>query len=112
VNKNPKYEHLKVYRYKSGTSGNRNGRPKSYLTLLKELGYSTPMLAVMVAEIAFMPCEEVRELSLSTKEPAIRVTIAKAFSKATYSGDYRYISDFLSILTRMPVPFIQPVPNK
>ena len=53
MNRNPKTEHLQIYKYKKGQSGNMQGRPKSYVTILKELGYTKPVIATMVAEIMF-----------------------------------------------------------
>ncbi len=112
MNRNPRYEHLQVYKYKSGQSGNLKGRPKSYITILKELGYSKPMLCVMVAEIMFMSYEEVRELANSYTEPTIRKTIARAFQRAAYSGEYKFIADYLILLFGRPVPFIPPAPKE
>lgn len=111
MNRNPKYEHLQAYRYKPGTSGNLKGRPKSYITILKELGYSKPVLATMVAEIMFMPFYEVSELANSASEPSIRVTVARAFYKAARSGEYKYIADYLVLLFGRPMPFIPTCPE-
>jgi hypothetical protein len=110
VNRQPKYEHLEGYKYKPGQSGNLKGRPKNYITVLRELGYSKPMLAVMVAEIAFMPYYKVRELANSDTEPSIRVTIARAFQRAAHSGEYKFIADYLVLLLGRPVPFIPLAP--
>ena len=113
MNSKPKYSHLAVYKFKPGQSGNLAGRPKSYMTILKELGYTKPVIATMVAEIAFMPLEELYEIRDSRTEPAIRVAIAKSFCRAAYTGEYKYIADFLTILFGRPVPFIpeEPAPE-
>lgn len=106
MNKNPKHEHLLAHRYKPGQSGNKAGRPKSYLTVLKELGYTKPVIATMVAEIAFMKRYKVQELRESQTEPAIKVGIARAFYLYAYHGDYKYISDLMNLLWKCQVPYV------
>jgi hypothetical protein len=110
MNPKPKFSHLAVYKFKPGQSGNVAGRPKSYMTILKELGYTKPVIATMVAELMFMPLDELYEIRDSRSEPAIRVAIAKSFCRAVYTGEYKYIADFLTILFGRPVPFIPEVP--
>lgn len=110
MNSNPKFSHLAVYKFKPGQSGNLNGRPKSYVTILKELGYTKPVIATMVAEIAFMSYNELKAITNSDTEPVIRQAIAKAFMTASYKGDYKYISDYLAILFGRPVKYITKAP--
>jgi hypothetical protein len=110
MNHNPKTEHLQVYKYKPGQSGNISGRPKSYVTILKELGYTKPVIATMVAEIMFMPPKNIRELDDSDTEPIIRTIIASAFRKANYTGEYRYIEPFMKMLFDKPLPYIPEPP--
>ncbi|HWY98915.1 MAG TPA: DUF5681 domain-containing protein [Bacteroidia bacterium] len=111
MNTKPKYEHLKVYKFKPGSSGNPAGRPKSYITVLKELGYTKPVIATMVAEIMFLTESEVWKIIKSEHtEPIIRVAIARAFSRAAYKGEYKYIADYMNILFGKPMPFIPEIP--
>ncbi len=106
MNPKPKYEHLQVYKYKHGQSGNKLGRPKSYVTILKELGYTKPMIATMVAEIMMLNSNDIYKIVDSDTEPMIRKAISKAFCKAVYTGEYKYISDYMTILFGRPVPYI------
>lgn len=111
MNKSPKFSHLAVHRFKPGQSGNLAGRPKSYMTVLKELGYTKPVIATMVAELMFMPLDKLYEIRDSTTEPAIRVVIAKAFCKAAYYGEHKYIAGYLTIVFGQPVPYINLEPG-
>jgi|GEM_PF-3631159 hypothetical protein len=112
MNPKPKYEHLKTYKYKPGQSGNLAGRPKSYMTVLKELGYTKPVIATMVAEIMFMTEDEVWKILKSERtEPIIKVAIARAFSKASYKGEYKYIADYMNILFGRHIPYIPESPS-
>lgn len=106
MNKNPKFSHLAIYKFKAGQSGNVNGRPKSYVTVLKELGYTKPVIATMVAEIMFMTGPEVNRIACSNTEPVIRVLIASAFRRGVYKSDYKYIESFMNILFGRNIPFI------
>jgi hypothetical protein len=106
MNHSPKTDHLQVYKFKPGQSGNKLGRPKSYVTILKELGYTKPVIATMVAEIMFMNEVEVRKLSDSNTEPIIRTIIAAAFHTCNYGGgDYKCIEPYMKILFGKPVPY-------
>ncbi len=111
MNKNPKYEHLTQYKWQPGQSGNIQGRPKSYQTILKELGYTRPMIATMTAEIMFLSGREVRKIYDSETEPIIRSIIARAFLKANYTGEFHYIEPYLKILFGRPTPFIPEPPE-
>jgi len=106
MNKSPKYDHLAIYKFKPGQSGNIQGRPKAYQTVLKELGFTKPVIATMIAEIMFMSAAEVRKLCDSDTEPVIRTIIANAFRKANGYGDFSYIEPYLKILFGRPIPYI------
>jgi len=111
MNRHPKYTHLEVHQFKKGQSGNLQGRPKGYQTILKELGYTKPVIATMVAEIMFLNENEVWAIAKSETEPVIRKLIARAFYNAGHSGEYKDIEDFMTILFGRSVPFI-PEPEK
>lgn len=98
MNKAPKYEHLALYKWQPGTSGNKNGRPKSVVTILKEMGYVKPVISAMVCEIMFMSMKQVRAIADDDSEPVIRQAIAEAFKEAAYSGEYKYIADYMKLL--------------
>ena len=112
MNPKPKISHLEIYKYKPGQSGNKLGRPKSYVTVLKELGYTKPVIATMIAEIMFMTHDEVWKIAKSEcTEPVIRKMIAMAFWKAGRSGEYKYVTDLMLILFGRPMPYTQEVPS-
>ena len=111
MNSHPKHDHLEIHQFKPGQSGNKLGRPKSYVTILKELGYTKPVIATMVAEIMFMSYNEVRKLEDSPTEPVIRKAIATSFRKAANYGEYKYIADYMIILFGRPIPYISESPQ-
>ena len=112
MNKNPKFSHLSVYKFKPGQSGNVNGRPKSYVTVLKELGYTKPVIATMAAELMFMTKEELWQVARSERvEPVIRVGIARAFYSYACRGNYKDIADIMNILFGRHMPFIPEAPT-
>jgi hypothetical protein len=112
MNKNPKFEHLTQYKWKPGQSGNSLGRPKAYQTILKELGYTQPVIAVITAEIAFLPYPQVEELAYSKTEPILKRIIAEAFRSACYDGEYKFIEPYMKILFGRTVPYIPEQENK
>lgn len=108
MNKNPKFQHLEVFKWKKGESGNIAGRPKSAITVLKELGYTKPVIATFTAEIAFMEMKELQNIRRrNDDEPAIRAVIAEAFGRAAYYGEYKYIEPFMKLLIGNPVPVLK-----
>jgi Family of unknown function (DUF5681) len=111
MNYKPKTAHLEIHQYKPGQSGNKSGRPKSSVTILKELGFTKPVIATMTAEIAFMSYPEVYQLAESRTEPILRRIIAEAFKSAAYDGEYRFIEPYMKILFGRTVPYI-PEPPK
>ncbi len=98
MNYAPKFDHLTQYKWKPGTSGNKGGRPKSVVTILKEMGYVRPVISAMVCEIMFMPYHQVRHISDDENEPVIRRAIAEAFREAAQSGEYKYIADYMKLI--------------
>lgn len=105
MNHNPKTDHLTQYKWQKGVSGNKAGRPKAVDTILREMGYSKPVIAAMVAEIAFMRYHEVEEIADSANEPIIRTIIASAFKTARdYDGEYKYIEAYMKFLVGNPSP--------
>ncbi len=106
MNKNPRYDHLEQYKWQKGQSGNALGRPRSYVTILKELGYTKPLIATMTAEVMFMTHQEVETLANSKTEPIIRRIIANAFRSADYDGEFKYIEPYMKILFGRTIPYI------
>ncbi len=110
MNNAPKFDHLTQYKWKPGTSGNKGGRPKSVVTILKEMGYVKPVISAMVCEIMFMPYYQVSLISDDRNESVIRRAIAEAFREAAQSGEYKYITDYMKLIPQF-LPF-NPEPVK
>jgi hypothetical protein len=75
---------------------NRNGRPKKYVTLLKEQGYKLAEINDTIQAMLSMDLEELKEVWQNPKATILEKTIANAMRKSLEKGSLYSIETLLS----------------
>jgi hypothetical protein len=82
--------------YKPGESGNPNGRPRKYTSLLKEQGYSLSEVNDCIQVLMSMTIEELKEVWDNPKATVLEKTIAAAIRKSIEKGSLYSIETLLT----------------
>lgn len=72
--------------YKPGESGNPNGRPRKYITLLKDQGYKLSEINDTIQVMMSMNVEELKQVYDNPKATIMEKTIANAMNKSLMKG--------------------------
>jgi hypothetical protein len=75
---------------------NRNGRPKKYVTLLKEQGYKLAEINDTIQAMLSMDLEELKEVWQNPRATILEKTIANAMRKSLEKGSLYSIETLLS----------------
>ena len=75
---------------------NRNGRPKKYVTLLKEQGYKLAEINDTIQAMLSMDLDELKEVWQNPKATVLEKTIANAMRKSLEKGSLYSIDTLLS----------------
>jgi hypothetical protein len=75
---------------------NRNGRPKKYVTLLKEQGYKLAEINDTIQAMLSMDLDELKEVWQNPKATVLEKTIANAMRKSLEKGSLYSIETLLS----------------
>ena len=75
---------------------NRNGRPKKYVTLLKEQGYKLAEINDTIQAMLSMDLDELKEVWQNPKATILEKTIANAMRKSLEKGSLYSIETLLS----------------
>ena len=79
-----------------GQSGNINGRPRKYVTLLKEQGYKLSEINDTIQVMMSMNMEELNEVYKNPKATIIEKTIANAMNKSLQKGSLYSLDTLLT----------------
>lgn len=82
--------------FKKGQSGNPNGRPKSYVTGLKDAGYNMTEINMSIRNMLSMNIEELRKVYENPDATILEKTIAGAMRKSLEKGSLYSIETLLS----------------
>ena len=82
----PKKENIEPYKWDKGVSGNPNGRPKKYVTLLKDSGYKLSEINDTIQVMMSMDLTELKEVFDNPKATILEKTIANAMRKSLEKG--------------------------
>ena len=72
--------------FKKGEIANPNGRPRKYVSLLKEQGYKLSEINDSIQALMSMDEEELRAVSLNDAATVLEKTVAKAMLKSLSNG--------------------------
>lgn len=89
-----KNEHLN--QFQKGESGNPNGRPRKYVSLLKEQGYKLSEINDTIQTMMAMDLEELKGVFENPKATILEKTVANAMKKSLEKGSLYSIETLLT----------------
>ena len=82
--------------FKPGQSGNPNGRPRKYVSLLKEQGYKVSEINDTIQAMMSMDLEELKSVWDNPKATILEKTIAAAMRKSLEKGSLYSLETLLT----------------
>ena len=100
MNPNPNISNLNPF--KKGESGNPNGRPRKYVSLLIEHGYKRSEINDTIQNMMAMTVDELKQVWDNPKATILEKTIASAMRKSIEKGTLYSLETLLSRVYGMP----------
>ena len=88
--------------FKKGQSGNPNGRPRKFVTTLKDIGYKRSEINDTIQAMLAMDKDELMDVMKSPKATILEMTVASAMKKSIEKGSLYSIETLLSRVFGMP----------
>ena len=98
-------------KWEKGESGNPNGRPKKYVSALKEQGYKNSEINDCILVMISMDLDELKEVWQNPKATILEKTIANALRKSLEKGSLYSIETLLSRAVGKPKESIDHTTN-
>ena len=93
---------IEPYKFDKGQSGNPNGRPRKYVSLLKEQGYKRSEINDTIQAMMAMDMVELKEVYDNPKATILEKTIANAMRKSLEKGTLYSLETLLSRVFGQP----------
>ena len=85
-----------INQFEKGQSGNPNGRPRKYISLLKEQGYKASEVNDTIQALMAMDLEELKSVWDNPKATILEKTVAGAMRKSLEKGSLYSLDTLLS----------------
>jgi hypothetical protein len=85
-----------IQQWEKGESGNPNGRPRKYVSLLKEHGYKLSEINDTIQNMMAMDLEELKGVFENTKATILEKTVANAMKRSLEKGSLYSIETLLT----------------
>lgn len=92
----PNPENIEPYKMKKGQTLNPNGRPRKYVSLLKEQGYTLSQVNDSIQVLMSMDEAELKEVLDNPKATILEKTVAKAMITSLNKGSLYSMDTLLS----------------
>ena len=107
----PNKENITKHEFKKGESGNPNGRPKKYVSALKEQGYKNSEINDCILVMISMDLDELKQVWQNPRATILEKTIANALRKSLEKGSLYSIEVLLSRAVGKPKESIDHTTN-
>jgi hypothetical protein len=95
-------EYILPFSWKKGQSGNPNGRPRKFVTLLKDMGYNKQDIDTTIQNMMAMTIEELADVYKDNNATVLEKTVANAIKKGIEKGDLKSIESLLDRVYGIP----------
>lgn len=92
----PNPQNIEPYKMKKGETLNPNGRPRKYVSLLKEQGYKLSEINDTIQSMMAMDLEELKGVFENPKATILEKTVANAMKKSLEKGSLYSIETLLT----------------
>jgi hypothetical protein len=92
----PNPQNIEPYKMKKGETLNPNGRPRKYVSLLKEHGYKLSEINDTIQNMMAMDLEELKGVFENPKATILEKTVANAMKKSLEKGSLYSIETLLT----------------
>jgi hypothetical protein len=92
----PNPQNIEPYKMKKGETLNPNGRPRKYVSLLKEHGYKLSEINDTIQNMMAMDLEELKAVFENPKATILEKTVANAMKRSLEKGSLYSIETLLT----------------